>query len=190
MAFKEADRFSGLARSVTDRSFRAGGGGKRLQEAASAGFSGKGFSQAPGPGGLKPPFEKDRKRPSGEGEEAADPGVNTGSHTLRARPLKRPPRKGHYADRFASDRWKSKFQISLAGLSAGCEGTPPSSMTFPLPPGTYTVTETGPASRNLAVGSSCDDGGSSISLPTKTATIMLASGATVTCTFQSEDEAP
>ena len=110
----ERGRFSGLARSVRDRSFRAGWAGKRLLEPASAGFSGRGFSQAPGPRGLKPPLEKDRKRPSGEGGEAADPGVKSGSNTLRARPLKRPPRKGHCADRFSSDRWKSKLQICLA----------------------------------------------------------------------------
>ena len=76
----------------------------QMPEPALAGFSNTGFSRAPGPGWLKPPLEKDRKRPSGEGGEAADPGVNTGSNALRARPLKRPPRKDHYADRFASDR--------------------------------------------------------------------------------------
>ena len=71
--------------------------GKRLLEPASAGFSGKGFNQAPGPGGLKPSLEKALKRPSGDVGEAADPGVNTGSNTLRARLLKRPPGKGHIA---------------------------------------------------------------------------------------------
>ncbi len=79
-------------------------GGQSAAGACFSGLLGKGFSQAPGPRGLKPPFEKDRKRPSGEGGEAADPGVNTGSNTLRARPLKRPPRKARYADRFVSDR--------------------------------------------------------------------------------------
>ena len=116
------------------------GAGKRLLEPASAGFSGKGFSQAPGPRGLKPPLEKDRKRPSGAGGEAADPGVNTGSSTLRARPLKRPPRKGHSADRFASDRWKSKFQIYLGssiagGLDIGRIREPPSNIELQGRPG-------------------------------------------------------
>ena len=41
---------------------------------------------------------------------------------VRARPLKRPPRKGHSADRFASDRWKSKLQmIRKKGVDSGVD---------------------------------------------------------------------
>ena len=69
----------------------------------------------------------------------AAPGVNTGSNTLRARPLKRPPKKGHSADRFASDRWKSKLQIFLASVSRLPHryGAQPGRLSNPdgLPPG-------------------------------------------------------
>ena len=68
-----------------------------MPEPALAGFSNRGFSQAEGPQWLKPQLEKDLERPFRSGGVAADPGVNTGSNTLRARPLKRPPRKGHNA---------------------------------------------------------------------------------------------
>ena len=89
------------------------------------GFSGKGFSQTPGPRGLKPPFEKDRKRPLGEGGEAADPGVNTGSNTLRARPLKRRTCLAYLPmgeeERNASSKIQdtNKFQISSSKSQTG-----------------------------------------------------------------------
>ena len=58
-------RFSGLARSVLDRSFRAERARKQIPESALAGFSDTGLSQAPGRRWLKPRFEKDLERPSG-----------------------------------------------------------------------------------------------------------------------------
>ena len=61
----QGGRFSGLARSVLDRSFRAGWENKQMSEPALAGFSKTGFSQTPGRRWLKPRFEKDLERPSG-----------------------------------------------------------------------------------------------------------------------------
>ena len=68
-----------------------------MPEPALAGFSNRGFSQAEGPQWLKPQLEKDLERPFRRGGVAADPGVNTGSNTLRVRPLKRPPRQDQKA---------------------------------------------------------------------------------------------
>ncbi len=87
-------RFSGLVRSVIDRSFRPGGRASGCWSLLQRASRVKASARLRVHKGLKPPLEKDRKRPSGEGGGAADPGVNTGSNTLRARPPKRPPRKG------------------------------------------------------------------------------------------------
>ena len=65
MCHVQGGRFSGLARSVLDRSFRAGWASQQMPEPALAGFSNTGFSQALDRRWLKSRFEKDLERPSG-----------------------------------------------------------------------------------------------------------------------------
>ena len=64
-----------------------------MPEPALAGFSNIGFSQAPGRAWLKPPFEKDRERPSGTRYQTG---------------LPRRKHRGYYASREAAEAayWK------------------------------------------------------------------------------------
>ncbi len=71
--------------------------------------------------------------------------------------------------------------FTLDGLAGG---SVPSQRSFPVAAGTYAVTENPTVGWNLA-GIACTDpsGGTATSIPTRTATVSLAAGETVTCTF-------
>lgn len=74
-------------------------------------------------------------------------------------------------------------------LDDDADGTLPDRQTFSVPPGTWVVTETNVPGGWTLTGLSCTPGGSaSVVIPT--ATITLASSATVTCTYQNTPNTP
>jgi LPXTG-motif cell wall-anchored protein len=86
------------------------------------------------------------------------------------------------------------FTGDLGTFSLDDDGDPalPNSQTFPVSPGQYAVTESGVAGWNLT-GLSCDDSASpnpsDTDLGTRTATINVEPGESVTCTFTNTKEA-
>ena len=84
--------FGSLARSVIDPAFTPGlAATTTVDEGLSRSFS-NGFSHGCPSGWLKPVFEKPAKAGSGI-HPFANPALKDRSNTLRARPLKRPPRR-------------------------------------------------------------------------------------------------